>query len=302
MGERPGFTAIPHALLDLARLELEPVQRLLLVELIAEARWTPGKVLVDGEPIEIDAGEVLLSQRGFADRHGVERGQVRRLLKRLSGLGWISVRQAGPPPSPEADPHTGPPPTIVRLCKYRDITWPDEKAGPPPGPPPDPGSGPIQHIQHGNTQHQRLAPAAIAPVAIPLKLTGQVQKHKASKTKEHPTGDYAALVEHGMTAILKMTAIKYGFSDLDGRKAKEMLKAHGLETSKRVVDLACVRFASEAFWKEQGLTFKLFAGDANKLLTAAGGAAPRTKFVPMKNTEARFAPVRDGNPLEVEDL
>lgn len=148
---RRAYLAVPRELLEQARVELEPVQRLLLVELIAECNWEPTEERLRGSglAVTIDAGETLWSSRGFSERHGVTRALARRFLEALERLGWASRRPAlpGPPTGPGSGPGSGPPPgpppTVVRVLKWRGILWPELMAGPPSGPLPGPGSGPL---------------------------------------------------------------------------------------------------------------------------------------------------------------
>jgi hypothetical protein len=143
MSER--YLALPLSMLREMREHLTGPQQLAFIALLEEANYKPGTVVVRGQRIALDVGETLLAQRGFAERHGIKRGQVRRLLERLEALGWIRLRPAvpGPQTGPGTGPAPGPPPTILRVRKWRRIIWSNAQAGPGPGPETGPEAGPI---------------------------------------------------------------------------------------------------------------------------------------------------------------
>lgn len=80
--------------------------------------------------------------------------------------------------------------------------------------------------------------------------------------------DYQQLVSHGMAAIAAATGCKYAFAEEDGKQVKRLIKKFDLAEAKQVIDLCVERYQREEFYRDRGLTFRLFANDANALRTA----------------------------------
>lgn len=210
--ERRGWTAVPDAMRDAARAELELAQRALLVELAAECNWGPGTATVDGVQVELDRGEVLLSTRGFAERQGASRDQVRRFLDRVEALGWISRRpaapRAAPPHAPPAAPRAAPPPTVVRFERWREILWPERQAAPSPAPSPAPRAAPlpapIPPVEPIHLAPERPSPSPSATASAP---EAQQQEH----AKKSPNPRHTPLKAVLVSLYERIRATKYNF-------------------------------------------------------------------------------------------
>jgi hypothetical protein len=226
VNDRGGFLALPHEMRAEARRELEPVQRWLAVELAGEANWETGRTArVDGVAVALDAGEVLLSTRGFADRHGVSRDVVRRFLDRIEALGWIERCPAAPSPAPHpaprAAPRAAPPPTLVRFRKWREIMWPPREAAPPPAPSPAPCAtphpAPILHMEPGEPLNTNTEKPSRAPAA---------RRRKASKD-EPSDPRHRPLQERLEGVFLEVRGTSYGFNGRDAKAITELLRLSG---------------------------------------------------------------------------
>lgn len=144
MTERPGFVALPHAMLDAAPDVLSAGALLVALRLLGDCAREATSVLVRGQPVRLDVGEALTGSRNLARRTGLHRSAVRRAFDSLERIGWFHFKPALPPTLPPGPPkaeRTDPPPTIARCLVYRAILWPPRpEAGPPPakpaGPPP----------------------------------------------------------------------------------------------------------------------------------------------------------------------
>lgn len=80
--------------------------------LLMSANWRDSTVLIQGKPRVIRRGQVLLSQRHFADHCMVSRGVVERTLATLKALGMVETEQAYPG---QRSSHN---PTIVTIVNY----------------------------------------------------------------------------------------------------------------------------------------------------------------------------------------
>lgn len=160
---RARFVALPAPLIDeLLRLDGDRLK--IVLRLLQRAAWEPSTV--DG--IRLDPGECLISYRservwgGIAFEREVSasglRSFVRRTIAWLVDGGFVSTRPAhrsGPPTDPRSAGGHGPPPTVIRFLKFREILWPGAAAAT------YPGTGEPAHVPAHAT-------GSIAPGALPV--------------------------------------------------------------------------------------------------------------------------------------
>lgn len=86
----------------------EPDKALAWIDLLLSARHEPGSVMIKGQLIELDAGQVAMSQITLQKRWKMSQNKVKRFLKLLENEGMATV---------QANALT----TIITICNYKDF-------------------------------------------------------------------------------------------------------------------------------------------------------------------------------------
>ena len=139
--------------------------------------------------------------------------------------------------------------------------------------------------QDRNKTGQDLPPAA-PPVLVLTEQSGE--KPKKPKAEPAPeSSEHARLIAAGAAAFERASGVPYPFAKRDAAHVRDMLTAHGFETAKRLIGLACARYLAEPFHARRGLSFALVLSDATALLTAKTGASPPAgASIPAASREA----------------
>lgn len=111
-GREAGYVLLHRQVMSSAVWTLPDTQFKAWCGLLLSANWKDGTVLIQGEPVVIRRGQVLLAQRQMADRCRISRGALERAIAALTRLGMVTTQLAYPGRKPSHNP------TILTVCNY----------------------------------------------------------------------------------------------------------------------------------------------------------------------------------------
>lgn len=208
----------------------------------SEANIDRGTAEVCGRTVTLEAGQALVSSRGFEKRYRLGKGgryRVMRAWARAEALGILSHSPAipAPPPAPDAAPsgapspapRGAPPPTLITFRRDAGIIFPALEPAPPPAPsceppsapPSAPSPAPIQQGEPAEPREHGDKTPSRAPAARRRNGTGRFAADADPDPRHRP------LQERLEAVFLEVHGKPYGFNGRDAKAITELLRLSG---------------------------------------------------------------------------